>query len=108
MSKIDEFINTLGNELINYAKENWQQYEKQAVKDGNEFLNKLKADLAVWSKQVADGELSEDELAWLIEGKKDLAQLESLKQAGLAQVNIDKFMSGLINIIISNLFKTFL
>ncbi|WP_042858849.1 hypothetical protein [Dickeya sp. NCPPB 3274] len=108
MSKFDEFINVLGSELINYAKGSWQEYESQAVNDGNDFFDRLKADLMTWSQQVSDGKLSEDELKWLIKGKMDLAQLKALKQAGLAQISCDKFINGLISIVVSTLFKVFL
>jgi len=42
------------------------------------------------------------------EGKKDLAEMEALKQAGLAQVKLDKITNGIIDVITGSAIKTFL
>ena len=40
----------------------------------------------------------------LVRGQKDLAQMKALKQAGLAQVSIDTFTNGVLDIVINAAF----
>lgn len=108
MATFDEFTEALQNELIEFAEYSWNTYKNAAVKDGKAFIEKSKADLARWTKMLAKGDLTRDDFEWLIVGKRDLAELVSLKQKGLAKVALDRFVNGLIDTIVSTAFKAFL
>ncbi len=108
MATFDEFLKTLKTELVEFAEYSWKIYKTAAVKDGKAFLEKSKADLERWTKMLAKGELTRDDFEWLVVGKKDLAELEALKQKGLAKVALDRFVNGLIDTIVSTAFKIFL
>jgi len=45
---------------------------------------------------------------FLLKGKKDLAEMEALKQLGLSKVRLDKITNGIIDIITGSVIKTFL
>lgn len=108
MAAFDDFIEALKTELVDFAEYSWKMYEKAAVKDGTAFVETLKADLERWTRMLAKGDLTRDDFEWLLFGKKDLAELVSLKQKGLAKVALDRFVNGLIDTIVSTAFKTFL
>lgn len=107
MATFEEFWDVLKGELADFAEESWQQYKDAAVKDGSSFLDKSKADLERWTQSLAAGALTRDDLDWLMRGKKDLAELVTLKERGLAQVALDKFVSGLIDTVVGTAIKVF-
>lgn len=108
MATFDEFLKTLETELVEFAEYSWKTYKTDAVKDGKDFLDKSKDDLRRWTNMLASGELTRDDFEWLVVGKKNLAELVALKQAGLAKVSLDRFVNGLIDTIVSTAFKVFL
>jgi len=99
MANFDEILAGLKNDVIAYAESQWKDMKNQAVADGNAFVQTIKADLQNWTAQLAAGKLTQDDVKWLVQGKKDLAVLESLKLAGLAQARRDQFVNGLVVVV---------
>jgi len=108
MATFAEFWKSLKTELASFAEKSWKTYRDAAVKDEQTFLEKSKARLEEWTKQLAKKEISRKDFKWLVKGLKDLAELEALKEAGLAKVALDNFTNGLIDVVISTAFKAFL
>jgi hypothetical protein len=108
MATFDNFLKTLESDLIGFAEKSLNAYKTQAIQDGNTFINKSKADLERWTMLLASGDLTCDDFQWLVKGKKDLAELEALKLAGLGKAALEKFINGLIDTIVSTAFKVFL
>lgn len=77
------------------------QFTQQAAADTRDFLDQSRADIERWAGELAREEIDEDDLASLMRGEKDLAEMRALKQAGLAQVTLDTFTNGVIDIAIS-------
>lgn len=107
MATFDDFWKTLKEGLEALAVKNWKEVKGAAVADGTAFFDKTKADLERWTKLLAAGELTKDDFEWLIAGKKDLAEMQALKQAGLAQVRLERFQNALISLVIDTAFDTF-
>ncbi len=108
MASTEEFLEALKTELVEFAEYSWKAYKNAAIKDGNAFVEKSKADLERWAKMLAKGDLTRDDFEWLMVGKKDLAELVALKQKGLAKVALDRFLNGLIDTVVSTAFKLLL
>lgn len=108
MADFDEFYKALEIELLNFADYSWHTYKNAALNDGRVFLIKYKDDLLRWTRMLEKKELTRDDFEWLVMGKKDQIELESLKQKGLAKVALDRFTHGLIDTIVATAFKTFL
>lgn len=108
MPTFNDFISTLEHDLLDFAKENLEEYKDDLLKDGTTFIEKTKSDLERWSEGLASGALSADDFEFLLKGKKDLAEMEALKQLGLSQIRIDKITNGLIDVIAGSVIKTFL
>ncbi len=100
----DQFLEAVKNGVVDLAKTEAVDYIDAARSDGQEFLNATKQDLIVWTQQLADGLLSQDEFEFLVNGKKDLAKMEALTQAGVGAAKIDKIRSGVINIVLTSAF----
>jgi len=108
MPGFDDFLSSVRKKLTNLVKRNLQDHRDEAIADGKEFLEKARADLERWTGLLAEGKLSRDDFEWLVAGKKDLAELTLLKQKGLAQVRVDRFKNGLLDIVIDTAVDTFL
>lgn len=100
----DKFVSTLQSGLKALAEQQLKQYGGKAVDiaitSGSAFFVRNAIQLADWKKQVLDGSMDEDDLRWLIQAKKDVVNLEALKAEGLAKVALDKFINGVVDVII--------
>lgn len=105
MSEFKKIIEEIFNEIESLAKETFKNQKDEAFKDGKAFLDKIENDLERLSKLVIKGELTAEEFKWLVRGKKDLAEMVMLKQAGLAMVKIDQFKNSLLDLVIGHLLK---
>jgi len=108
MAKFNDFLAALREGLKQLAGQAIQDYRAAAIKDGEAFLRKTRADLERWTKALAKGQLAKADFEWLLQGKKDLAVMEALKQEGLALVEVDKFRSSLVDLVVNTAFKVFL
>lgn len=107
MPDFDDFLENLKKGLEELAKKNWGEFREAAEKDGKAFVEKTKEDLRRWTKLLAQGDLSKDDFEFLVAGKKDLAEMEALKQAGLTLVRLERFQNALISLVIDTAFETF-
>lgn len=108
MPTFNDFISILKDDLMDFAKENLEEYKDELLKDGTNFIEKTKSDLERWTEGLESGALSPADFEFLLKGKKDLAEMESLKQLGLSQIRLDKISNGIIDIITGSAIKTFL
>jgi len=108
MPTFNDFVSTLKNDLLDFAKENLEEYKDEILKDGTRFIEKAKSDLERWTEGLATGTLSKADFEFLLKGKKDLAQMEALKQLGLSKIRITKITNSIIDVVMGSAFKTFL
>jgi predicted transcriptional regulator len=108
MSDFDKFWDALKAGLVELAKTLGQQYLAAALQDGQNFLRAQQAELQRWTAELAAGQLSKEEFEDLVMGQKDLAEMVVLKQEGLAQVQVDRFVTGVLNLVITTAIKVFL
>jgi hypothetical protein len=108
MADIARFLDVLEKRLAELAEQQWAAYRDAAITDGTAFVDKTKADLVRWAQLLASGALSKDDFAWLLQGKKDLAQLEALEQAGLSCARLEEFRNALVGLVIDTAFSVFL
>lgn len=101
MADFNEVFEELKDLIGPLAEDTLGELKDEALEDGKAFINKIKVDLERWSKQLAEGKITADKFKWLINSKKALAEMELLKQKGLAIVKINKFKSGLLNLVIT-------
>jgi len=108
MARFDDFLKALTDGLKELVTNSVQDFSQAATKDGQAFFKQARADLERWTKALARGQLSKADFEWLVQGKKDLAEMEALKQAGLGLVRVDQFRSSLIDLVVGTAFKIFL
>jgi len=108
MAVFDDFLLELKKEVADFAQTRWEQYKDAAISDGDAFVQQLESDLHNWTVELANGKLTQDDFAWLVAGKKDLAELVALKHAGLTEARLEDFVNGLTDIVVSTAAKIFL
>ena len=106
MSSFLEFRDALESALTKYAQR--ASCQSQALADGKQFIYGANDDLAKWTGQLSSGKITKAEFEWNLKSAVGLAELVALKQAGMAQINLDKFISGLIDLIVNTAASTFL
>ena len=82
----------------------FKRFTQQAVSDTQDFLQRSKAGVDRAAELLAEGQIDKDDFEDLILGKKDLAEMHALKQAGLASATIDTFVNGVLQILIDAAF----
>ena len=101
MSRFDDVLQEIRAGVVTIARKEAADFVKQATDDGQQFLDALEADLKEWTKQLAAGRLSAADFAFLVRGKKDLAEMRALTEAGLAATRIDRIRSAVIDLVIT-------
>ena len=96
----DALYESLKDGVISTAKQTVDNYVTQAESDGQQVLQSLKDDLQRWTQELENKQLTLDDFTYLLQEEKDLDEMVALKQAGLAEVQIDEFKNALVNMIV--------
>jgi len=108
MSKFDDFISAVLEGAKDLAKDIFNGFEDQVKEDAKAFTKKTEADLRRWTKLLADKKLTKQDFGDLVQAKKALAEIHALTQAGISLTKLERFRSGLINLVIDKAFEVFL
>jgi len=76
-------------------------YAKEATTDARAVQARAQQQIAEWLEELANKEITQKNFASLVRGERDLAEMRALKQAGLAQVALDTFTSGFMEIVLN-------
>ncbi|HST31388.1 MAG TPA: hypothetical protein VLK27_11185 [Chthoniobacterales bacterium] len=102
---IGSILKSVEDQAKALAQKMFKQYTRQAASDVKDFIQKSRDSLKRWIEELARGEMDKDEFESLVRGQADLAEMHALKQAGLATVQIDTFVDGVLDIVISAAFS---
>lgn len=105
MATIDfnALLGNLKNGVTALAVSSVGQYANEAKADGIKLVESLKTDLQTWATQLAEGKITTTDVEFLVLAKKDLIQMNALKQAGLGLIKIDEFKNSLLQLIVKTL-----
>lgn len=107
MSKFDEYVNAVLEGAKDLARQLFSELGENARTDAQAFLDKAKADLERWTKMVANGSLTKDELTDLVNAKKALLEMRALTQAGVLEATLERFRTGVLSLVVDTAFKIF-
>lgn len=105
MADFEEILKDLKDKSLEVIKSTLKDYRNQAEQDVNDFLESSKEKLERWTRLLGQGELETDDFKWLVESQKDLLVLNGLKQAGLAEVKLEKFKNTIVNLVVDTIFE---
>ena len=99
----DALYHELKSGMETVAKDSLHDYEDEAKTDGQHALADMKTNLQHWTQEVENGAMTTDDFAFLLKGEEALSKMVALKEAGLAEVHIDQFRNGVVNMIVNTL-----
>ena len=102
---MNSLFNELRSGIAEIAKNEGKQFAKQIIEDGESYLKAAEEDIKQWCKDCAKGKLKKDELEFLVRGKKDLAEMKALTQAGIAAARVDRVKTAIVDLTIDTLTK---
>lgn len=108
MADFNDFLQDIKSGITTLAESSFNDFKDQVIVAGYEFINESEDDLKLWTAQLAAREIKVKDFEWQIKSKKDLAELIFQKQKGLAKANLDKFTTGLFDVIVSSGVKRFI
>lgn len=108
MADIKDFWDTLHGALAEYAEQNLAEMKDAFIADSNDFITRARKDIELWIKFAAAGQLTPDDMEFLIDRRKDLAAMAALQQAGLPADRLERCRNELFGIIVGTAFKIFL
>lgn len=105
MGNIDfqALLATLKDEVIKLATSSVQNYASEAKIDGLKLLDSLQTDIKNWTAELVAGNLSADDLQFLVMAKKELIEMNALKQAGLGLIKVDELKNSLLQLVVKTL-----
>lgn len=97
MFDFNAFLDTLRADMGNVIKEFGEEYKEDILKDAGDFASRTRSDIERWSKRLKDGEMSIKDFEFLLRSKRDLAEMEALKQKGIARARVDKLKADILD-----------
>ena len=74
---------------------------KAFISDATAFLNQTKDDLQKWATQLEQREIDAGDLEWLLDMKKDVAEMQALKRKGIAKIRLEELQTQMLSIVTS-------
>jgi hypothetical protein len=106
--KWDTFVQTVLDGVKSLATGTLQGFLKQMQADASGFATQAKADIELWSQQLAKNQIDKDDFEANVQAEADLAKLAALTAAGIAAADLQRFRDGLVNVIVSAATKVLL
>src|SRR5262245_9621843 len=101
MANFSDFLNDVKTGITQVGTTQFGEFAAQAKQDGQSFLASLEDDLRTWTQQLAAGLISPADFAFLVRGKKDLAAMSALTEAGLGAARVDTARNAIIDVILT-------
>ena len=89
------------NQIVLLALTIFRGYAEEAIKDFKEFRKKTEDDLKAWLEDLRLGNITSQNFKDLVSGQRGLLELKALEKVGLANIALDKFTEGVIQILIA-------
>ncbi len=105
MVDFNQMLETFKKDLISLSSDLKDDMKDALLKDGLRFMDRSRADLEKWSNLFVAGQLSREDLEWLVRSQKDLIEMEALKQKGLALAGIDRYKNAVARSALNAVFK---
>lgn len=96
----EEILKALRDSLLKLISEEYEDFTDAAQEDIEAFLTASRDKLERWTKLLANGEITLEEYAWLLNSQKDLFVMRTLYNAGISKMRIEVFKNKVINTII--------
>ncbi|MCV9926352.1 hypothetical protein OIU83_01710 [Flavobacterium sp. LS1R49] len=95
----DQLIEELKSKLKTIITKSYKDNKPELEKDLNTFLETSKEKLERWIILFASGDLTEEELEWLLKSQLDLVALQALQTAGISKIKLNTLKNNIVKTI---------
>lgn len=99
MSAWDDFRDAVLQGVKARFEQDGPAFIKALTDDAMSFAERHKNDLVDWGRAVAAGEMTPDDMEFLVKGLKDLFEVHALTQAGIAAADLQRFRNAVFDIV---------
>ena len=92
-------------QIVTLAETTVSNFKNQAISDAKKLVSTIKADISRWTNLLSTGQIKISEFEFLVGTEKSFITMISLEHAGLAQLRIQNYLNGVLNIIIDVVLK---
>ncbi|MEP6803576.1 MAG: hypothetical protein ABI892_03560 [Flavobacterium sp.] len=100
----DRLLQDLKSKLKTIITKSYKDIQPELEKDLNAFLETSREKLERWIFLFSTGDITEEELEWLLKSQLDLVTLQALQTTGISKIKLN----ALKNNILKTLFKIIL
>lgn len=100
----DDLLGQIKDGVTALALATVRRYADDAVADATDFLDQTQDKLRRWTGLLAEGELTTEDVEWLVRSQASLLEMRALKQSGLALVRVDEFRASVLNLVTDTIF----
>jgi len=108
MSQFDDFLAAAKANLSVLGQDGFEGYSDQVKALAQDALDKARANLALWTGQLAAGQLSQAEFRNLVQGESDLTEIAGYTAAGVSQAEAQRLRDTVALTVINTALDTFL
>ncbi|MFA6174132.1 MAG: hypothetical protein WC334_08525 [Kiritimatiellales bacterium] len=102
---MNDIIESVLDELKTMAVTMAKDEAKAFSADAKDFLERAKDDVAKWTKQLKNGEITKEDFRDLLEMKKSVAEMQALKQKGIAKIRLEQLQNQMLDAVTSAVLK---
>ena len=96
-------LDTIKNGIISLRKTAGASALAQLETAAQNTTDQVKANLQNWTAQLANGDIDADDFKQLVTSQTSYLEIAALTQTGIAQIQLDQFKQGVINLIVKTL-----
>jgi hypothetical protein len=100
-----EVFSDIEQQIITLAEVTVSNFKDQAISDAKNLVNTIKSDIIRWTNLLSTRQIKISEFEFLVGTEKSLTTMISLEQAGLAQLRIQNYLNGVLNVVIDVVLK---
>lgn len=95
----EQLIEELKSKLKTIITKSYKDNKAALEEDLNAFLETSKEKLERWMILFASGNLTEEELEWLLKSQLDLVALQALQTTGISKIKLNTIKNNIIKMI---------
>lgn len=95
-AKVEAILKQFELGIIQTTTDFFKRNKKDALASVQQFWNDSKADVERWTLMWNEGQLTVEEFQFLVQSKKDSAEMQAFLIEGVSQIRLNKFKRNLI------------
>jgi hypothetical protein len=99
MDAVTSIVQNIEKEVPALAKTCLGEFLDQASQSVKSLISSNTDKIRGWLSQLTAGKLSKEDFNFLLQSEFDLSAMESLKEMGIGEIQLEKFRNGVIGLV---------